>query len=110
MWSLKLTVRQVVKAFVIVCSLLSTQKTLFTSSLDLGLVVPIPTLPSWSILIASSNVSSFCVTKNPKPVLESVSEAVSLIAAILAPTKLLPGVVPSLPAILNLIPTPSPPA
>ena len=75
-----------------------------------GLVVPIPTLPSWSILKASSNVSSFCVIKNPKPVLESVSLALSLIAAILAPTKLSPGVPESFPAILNLIPTPSPPA
>ena len=42
--------------------------------------------------------------------LESVSLDDSLIAAILAPTKLSPGVVPALPAILNLIPTPSPPA
>ena len=40
--------------------------------------------------------------------LESVSLELSLIAAILAPTKLLPGVVAALPAILNLIPTPSP--
>jgi len=43
-------------------------------------------------------------------VLESVSPASSLMAAILAPTKLSPGVVAALPAILNLIPTPSPPS
>ena len=41
---------------------------------------------------------------------EFVSDEVALTAAILAPTKLSPGLLEELPAILNLKPTPSPPA